>query len=255
MIEGPHLKHERIAAVLAREIRSGRVRPGARLPGEVALARRFSVSRTTVRAALAALAAEGLIATRSGKGSFVLYDGRPPDDRIGWAQALARRDVRTRVRVVQLAVAQDHDLARRLELPSPEVVVIQRVCAIEGGDVISMERSCVPAVEGLRDLPRRGLGGNLEAGFEEGLEFGLDRGRVSAVLSAAGLHLDRCEQWLRGRELDAREAELLGRRPGEWFLHSRRVSWTVDDRFVEQLDSLLDPRHFELSLVDGPRPS
>lgn len=245
MIEGPHLKHERIAAVLAREIRSGRVRPGARLPGEVELARRFSVSRNTVRAALAALADEGLIATRSGKGSFVLYDGRPPDERLGWAQALARRDVRTQVRVVRLAVAQDHDLARRLELPSPEVVVIQRVCAIVGGDVISMERSCVPAVAELRDLPQRGLDGDLGEDF--------DGSRVTAVLSSAGLHLDHCEQWLRGRELDAREAEVLGRRPGEWFLHSRRVSWTVDDRFVEQLDSLLDPRHFELNLVDGPR--
>ena len=60
------LKHERVAAVLAREIKSGIVRRGAQLPGEVELARRFSVSRNTVRAALAVLADDELITTRPG---------------------------------------------------------------------------------------------------------------------------------------------------------------------------------------------
>ncbi|MCC6497600.1 MAG: ADP-ribosylglycohydrolase family protein [Propionibacteriaceae bacterium] len=66
------LKHERISAALAGEIEAGHFQPGARLPGEVALAQRFGVSRSTVRTALAELAEGGLIATRTGKGSFVL---------------------------------------------------------------------------------------------------------------------------------------------------------------------------------------
>ncbi len=49
------LKHERIASILAREIRSGRVGHGTQLPGELELAKRFSVSRNTVRSALAVL--------------------------------------------------------------------------------------------------------------------------------------------------------------------------------------------------------
>ena len=65
------LKHERISATLAGEISAGHLRPGAQLPGEVTLARRFGVSRTTVRAALAELSRGGLITTRTGKGSFV----------------------------------------------------------------------------------------------------------------------------------------------------------------------------------------
>lgn len=69
------LKHERISATLAAEIGAGHFQPGARLPGEVALAQRFGVSRSTVRAALAELAEGGLIATRTGKGSFVLPKG------------------------------------------------------------------------------------------------------------------------------------------------------------------------------------
>jgi GntR family transcriptional regulator len=209
------------------------VQQGAQLPGEVELAKRFSVSRNTVRAALAALSEDGLITTRTGKGSFVLFDGRPLDDRLGWTHALARQGVKTDTRVIRLAVEEDHDLAERLELDSPEVVVIQRLRTIVGGDAISIERTCVPALEELRDLPERGL----------------ENDSITDTLSRAGLHVDHCEQRLRGRVLDESEAKLLGRRPGEWFLHTRRVSWTADDRFAEQVESLLDPLHFELSLT------
>ncbi|MGW2748273.1 GntR family transcriptional regulator [Streptomyces sp. NPDC001450] len=66
---GVPLKHQRVSRILAREIRSGRRPPGEQLPGEHALAQRFGASRTTVRAALAELTEEGLITTRSGKGS------------------------------------------------------------------------------------------------------------------------------------------------------------------------------------------
>jgi GntR family transcriptional regulator len=227
------LKHERIASILAREIRSGRVGRGVRLPGEVELAKRFSVSRNTVRSALAVLIEDGLITTRTGKGSFVLFDGRPLDDRLGWTHALAEQGVKTQVRMLRMALEQDHELADRLNLDSPDVIVIERLRVVVGGDAISIERSCVPALDELRDLPERGL----------------DHGSITATLSRAGLHLDHCEQRLRGRPLEADEAALLDRPAGAWFLHTRRTSWTADERFAEQADSLLDPQHFELSLT------
>lgn len=233
MIRGVNLKHERIAAILAREIRSGRVERGTQLPGELELAKRFAVSRNTVRSALAALNEDGLITTRTGKGSFVLFDGRPLDDRLGWTHALAEQGVETQVRLLRMTREQDPELAARLELDSPDLIVIQRLRVIVGGEAISIERSCLPAIDALRDLPERGL----------------ENDSITATLSRAGLLLDHCEQRLRGRQLDAEEAELLGRRQREWFLHTRRTSWTADDRFAEQVDSLLDPKHFELSLT------
>lgn len=232
MIRGVSLKHERIAAILAKEIRSGQVRSGAQLPGEVELARRFAVSRNTVRAALADLNEAGLITTRTGKGSFVLFDGRPLDDRLGWAHALAQHGVNTHVRVLRLALEKDFELSERLGLDSPDVIVIERVRAIVDGAAISIERSCIPAIDGLRDVPERGL----------------DDDSITTTLNKVGIYLHHGEQRLRGRAIDAGEAVLLGREPGEWFLHTRRVSWTADERFAEQVDSLLDPNHFELSL-------
>lgn len=226
------LKHERVARVLAREIRSGVVRRGSQLPGEVELAKRFAVSRNTVRAALAVLAEDELIATRTGKGSYVLFDGRPLDGRLGWTHALSEQGVETRTRTVRIELEDDPDLAERLGLPSPALVVIERVRQLTDGTAISLERSRIPAIDELRDLPVRGL----------------DNGSISVTLNLAGLYLDHCEQRLRGRPLTPVEAGHLERPADTWFLHTTRTSWTANDQFAEHADELLDPTHYELSL-------
>ncbi|MET0793240.1 MAG: winged helix-turn-helix domain-containing protein, partial [Polyangiaceae bacterium] len=61
----------RIAELLSEEVRRGRLRPGARLPGTRPLAEQLGVGRNTVVAAYAELAAEGWIVTRPAGGSFV----------------------------------------------------------------------------------------------------------------------------------------------------------------------------------------
>jgi GntR family phosphonate transport system transcriptional regulator len=60
-----------IAEELRREIVGGARAPGAKLPSEGELADRFGVHRNTVRQAVAALAAEHLVASRRGSGTFV----------------------------------------------------------------------------------------------------------------------------------------------------------------------------------------
>jgi len=67
-----------VAAALAADIFNEGARPGERLPPSDALARRFGVSRTVVREALARLHADGLVETRQGSGAFVAaLAGRP----------------------------------------------------------------------------------------------------------------------------------------------------------------------------------
>ena len=56
---------------LERDIRSGRLPAGARLPNEAAMAERFAVNRHTVRRALAELAAKGLVRASAGRGTFI----------------------------------------------------------------------------------------------------------------------------------------------------------------------------------------
>jgi len=60
-----------IADALAADIAAGRLVSGARLPAEADLAGQFGVNRHTVRRALAALAADGLVRATQGRGTFV----------------------------------------------------------------------------------------------------------------------------------------------------------------------------------------
>ena len=229
---GVPLKHQRISRIIAREIRTGSRPAGERLPGEHALAQRFGVSRTTVRAALAELCEEGLITTRTGKGSYVLFDSRPPDDRPGWTlQGVESR-------VCTLAVRETHDsaLAAGLGLEKDAFVCVERTRElVSDGTVVSYERSFLPPVSALRELPARGLG----------------QDSLTEVLRRAGLRPAHGEQRVSGRRIDAHEAELLRRTPGDWFLDTRRTSRAADGSLVEHVVSLLDPDHFQLTLTFG----
>jgi GntR family transcriptional regulator len=228
------LKHQRIADELARDIRGGRLPNGAQLPGEHALAARFDVSRNTVRQALTELGRRGLIATHSGKGSFVTFDGRVLDDRLGWARALAELGVPTTVRVLRLELVHEPELAERFDLPSPECVAVDRLRALDGGPAISIERSRIPAVGVLRELPVRGLSGSL-----------------FAALRDAGLVPAQGEEWVALAEVTEPDAELLGCAAGKLFLHTRRLSRNTAGDFVEHVESLLDPDRFQLHLRFG----
>jgi GntR family transcriptional regulator len=233
------LKHQAISEALAKEIRDG-IRPaGEQLPGEYALAREFGCSRTTMRAALAELIEAGLIATRTGKGSYVLFDGHRLDDRLGWAHALAVQGVETGVRTLSVREVRDEELARSLGTETAQFVLVERTRELAaGGAVVSYERSHLPALPEIRELT--GLGP---------AEISL-----TAVMREAGLLPHHGEQRLRGRRIDADEARVLRREPGDWFLDTRRTSRAADDTFVEHVVSLLDPDHFQLSVEFGFTP-
>lgn len=70
MSEGT-LLYEKIINYLKEEINSGALKPGSKLPTEIALAERFGVSRITSKRAFEDLRAEGLIYRVRGSGSFV----------------------------------------------------------------------------------------------------------------------------------------------------------------------------------------
>ena len=67
----PQRLYRRIAEQIARLIRRGEYKPGARLPPERDLARLLNVSRPSVREALIALEVEGYVEVRVGSGVYV----------------------------------------------------------------------------------------------------------------------------------------------------------------------------------------
>ena len=63
--------YQQLAEQLSRDISSGSLAPGARLPSEPELARRHRIGRPTVRQATELLVQRGLIERRRGSGTFV----------------------------------------------------------------------------------------------------------------------------------------------------------------------------------------
>ncbi|MET8162889.1 GntR family transcriptional regulator [Streptomyces sp. NPDC005329] len=66
-------RHHDIADDLKRQITTGRIKAGDRLPSEVGLAGQYKVSTATLRSALAVLQGEGLVEKIHGKGNFVRH--------------------------------------------------------------------------------------------------------------------------------------------------------------------------------------
>jgi DNA-binding GntR family transcriptional regulator len=72
--------YARIADALRLQLAAGNPPPGELLPSEAALCEEYGVVRNTVRRALAALEAEGLIETLPGRGRIARPAGTPPTE-------------------------------------------------------------------------------------------------------------------------------------------------------------------------------
>jgi DNA-binding LacI/PurR family transcriptional regulator len=68
-------RHEQVSRQLRDDVAAGRYGVEGRLPSEVQLARRFSVSRPTVARALQSLVEEGVVERRAGSGTFAKLGG------------------------------------------------------------------------------------------------------------------------------------------------------------------------------------
>jgi len=96
--ECPVTLTDQVGELLREDLANGTYRPGAKLPAEPALARLYSVSRVTIRRALALVQSEGLIVRRKGKGTFAAEadpantpNGRAPTDQ--WLAVLIEMDI------------------------------------------------------------------------------------------------------------------------------------------------------------------
>ena len=62
-----------IKSKIKKEIRTGILKPGDKLPSESEMQKKYNISRVTIRNAMAELESEGYIIKVQGKGSFVAH--------------------------------------------------------------------------------------------------------------------------------------------------------------------------------------
>jgi len=226
-------KPEQIASVLEQEIRSGVLAFGDRLQSENELVQRFSVSRNTLRKGLEDLNSRGLITTKVGIGSFVTFNGQTINDVMGWSKALADVGADTETRTLRIEMTRDPALAKQLKLDDDAFIAVDRLRLLaKDQKPISIERSRMPFLPELEDVPLRGL----------------RSGSLTQTLRAAGLVSDHGEEWADIEMLGDADAELLGCAAGSAFLRTRRLARGIDGRPIEYVTSLLNPAYFALHL-------
>ncbi|KOV87854.1 GntR family transcriptional regulator [Streptomyces sp. NRRL WC-3618] len=216
-------RHEEIADELRRAIDREQYTVGSRLPAETELAAHYGVARGTVRQAVAALTAEGLIGSRQGARRVVLASRRSQTFEelrsfAQWARAMGR-EATGQVVHQEYRPATTEDAIRLQLREKTRVLHVLRVRGLDG-DPVLLERTVyadwiAPSVEIIEpDCPSV-----TQRLFEDtGLVFAYGEHVIDAV--AAG----------------AQDADLLDIRRTSPLLRVRRVTTTREGRPVEWSD-------------------
>ena len=213
--------YQQIKALLTRSLTLGDWKAGEALPSEPELATRFKVSQGTVRKALDALTADGLLVRRQGKGTFVATHAEQrvqyrflrlmPDE--GPRTAMQRRFLDfKRLRATA-------EIARALALNSGDSVLQIRRLLLSGELPVVLDDIWLPArlFKGLTTERLQAYRGPMYGLFEA--EF--------------GVQMIRAEEKIRAVCAVGAEAELLHAAPGAPLLQVERLSLTYADKPVE----------------------
>lgn len=216
--EGPTPRYLRLAKLLRDWVHEGRLVDGDAVPSERALARMTSLSRVTVRRALAQLADEGMLEPRHGSGTFV-SDPRAIEQPLraltGFNEDMLSHGRRPTSRWLERAlVTPTAEEAMTLGLsPGDRIARLHRL-RLADGEPLAVELAVVPA---------------------ELLPTSLDAVGHSlyAAMSLRGSVPEKALQRMRACRLPAFEAEAMGVEPGEPALYIERVSRVASGRVVE----------------------
>ncbi|WP_191872011.1 GntR family transcriptional regulator [Streptomyces filipinensis] len=226
-----------IADELRERIRSGGLRPGARLPGEPALVKQYGVAKETARRALTLLVSEGLAVRRKGSGTYVrefqpirrVANKRLSQEGWGAGRSIWSADIGDRpMTVVALRVYEapaPDDVARILELEEGAAVVVRdRLFAVEG-EPVQAAVSYLPA-----DLVRASPITQEDTG----------PGGTYARLAELGAKPVHFVEELRSRMPSQEETERLHLTEGTPVVEIYRTALTEDGKPVEVNRMLLD---------------
>lgn len=199
MSELPQSLHAQLRDALRARILDGRLSPGDKLPSESELTAEHGVSRITVRQALGALQAEGLIVKLHGKGAFVSHPKAAQSlnrlQGLNEALALQKHDVSSK-RLAWREMKAPPAIALQLGLPPGEAVYHLQTLRYMDREPLSINNSYLPRFLGERvarvDFSQRDLIDVFE--HEGGIEIGEAQVEIGAGVArpqdARLLHLE-----------------------------------------------------------------
>ena len=228
-------RYLQVYTVLSQALAEGDIAAGEALPSEPSLVRQYGVSRTTVRRALARLAAERCIVRRRGSGTFA----RDKVVRTVSARQIASiiddpRGVATNttVRLLELKITPTPDFLHR-EWPEfgPQVLTIRRVRYVDH-EPVALVTAYVPEELG-KQLTARRLGSDT----------------VIAALDKLGFHSTTNEQEMTAVAADPITAKHLGFGVGSPVLNMRCLARDAHGRILRYANYLYRPDRYEIHTV------
>ena len=130
-------------------IREGDYKPRKRLPSERDLAKRFNVSRLTVRQALAELVQKGIVYTQFGKGTYV---SDPQSWRLGTllgfneSMVSQAKEPSSEILECKLVPANENQSARLQVSPADELVYLSRLRKVDGVPIVVEIAFIIPGI-------------------------------------------------------------------------------------------------------------
>ena len=232
----PVPRYHQIYLVLRERLAAGEFASDAPLPGEVALARTFGVSRMTLRAALDLLAQEKLIVRQRGRGTFARARQAvsAPTPMLGLLENLVSNGLRTVVKVIELSEAPaGGEVAEALRIAAGDPV--QRAVRLRSyrGSPVSHLTTFVPA--SVARFRRKELAAK----------------PMLQLLEEAGVSVAGADQTVSARLSDPATAPLLNLTLGSPLLSVRRVVYDENGRPVQLLHGLYRPDryHYRMHLT------
>lgn len=221
---------------LRQRILDGQLAPGQKLPSESQLQAQFDVSRITVRQALSALQAEGLVETFNGKGSFVTQPANAPRLGMltGFYDHMRAKGHSAEGRILSVrTVKATARMAQALGIAAGTVLTAISTVRLADGEAVVIGKLAMPP-----DLAVRLLEHDLEtadamAVLEAQLGYRLDSTHIEASAVAAGAE--------RGRA--------LGVAPATPLLHISFVPHDIEDRPLLFAEMFFRPDKFSYKAI------
>ncbi len=139
--------HYQLREVLRAGINGGAWRPGQRIPAESELCTRYRVSRITVRQAVAALVAEGLLYRARGRGTFVAAPrvSHVVSVLVSFTVEMAQRGLTTTSRILESGTVPAGERIRdALQVSPSEAVVAIRRLRFADGEPLALQTVYLP---------------------------------------------------------------------------------------------------------------
>jgi len=213
-VPGRTLLADRLRDELLEEISGAQLPPGTKLPSEGQLAKRFNVSRATVREAVRGLVEAGYVTRRRGSGSYVTERRRMPhglDSTLSYLAMIETAGAHAGMRILAAAFEPSCQDDAPLALNSGDrVLAVERVRTADDRPVIySLDR--IPARLLRNDLDLQSLDPSL-----------------FALLSSSGHAADHATATLRAVASTSQTAKVLGIRRGRPLLYIEEVDYGRD---------------------------